>query len=207
MSPEQARGSGVDKRTDIWAFGCLLVRTAHAASAPLQGDTQRTRLRRCWNASRTGRLCPPKRPRNPRAVATVSAEGRGPPPGEYRGRPPHYRGSTEGKEPLASRGLCAAAARVAWRRRGPLVAQPGPPVRPLRVGAAHEVPRFGDPAGAFTRRPDGGVHSRPLHLLGPGQVYVKMLPDGEPVQLTHDTLPKMSPAFSPDGTRIAYTTD
>ena len=33
-----------------------------------------------------------------------------------------------------------------------------------------------------------------------------MLPDGEPVQLTHDSLKKMSPVFSPDGTRIAYTT-
>jgi DNA-binding winged helix-turn-helix (wHTH) protein len=28
--------------------------------------------------------------------------------------------------------------------------------------------------------------------MGPGQVYVKMLPDGEPVQLTHDSLFKMS---------------
>jgi eukaryotic-like serine/threonine-protein kinase len=40
---------------------------------------------------------------------------------------------------------------------------------------------------------------------GPGQVYVKMLPDGEAVQLTHDSLLKMSPIFSPDGSRIAYT--
>jgi len=38
-----------------------------------------------------------------------------------------------------------------------------------------------------------------------GQIYVKVLPDGEPVQLTHDSLKKMSPVFSPDGTRIAYT--
>ena len=37
-----------------------------------------------------------------------------------------------------------------------------------------------------------------------GQIYVKMLPDGEPAQLTRDNLPKMSPVFSPDGSRIAY---
>ena len=38
-----------------------------------------------------------------------------------------------------------------------------------------------------------------------GQVYVKMLPSGEPVQLTRDNRTKMSPVFSPDGSRIAYS--
>jgi eukaryotic-like serine/threonine-protein kinase len=42
-------------------------------------------------------------------------------------------------------------------------------------------------------------------FAGEGQVYVKLLPIGEPVQLTHDALPKMSPEFSRDGSRIAYT--
>src|SRR4029077_4429125 len=45
----------------------------------------------------------------------------------------------------------------------------------------------------------------PETFFGPGQLYVKLLPDGEPVQLTHDNLTKMSPVFSPDGSRIAYT--
>jgi hypothetical protein len=40
----------------------------------------------------------------------------------------------------------------------------------------------------------------------PGEVYVKMLPDGEPVPLTSDGMPKVSPVFSPDGSRIAYGT-
>jgi serine/threonine protein kinase len=38
----------------------------------------------------------------------------------------------------------------------------------------------------------------------PGQVYVKLLPDGEPTRLTDDGLQKQSPKFSPDGARIAY---
>jgi Tol biopolymer transport system component len=42
-------------------------------------------------------------------------------------------------------------------------------------------------------------------FLGPGQIYVKLLPDGEPLQLTHDDLPKMGPKFSTDGARITYT--
>jgi serine/threonine protein kinase/Tol biopolymer transport system component len=43
-------------------------------------------------------------------------------------------------------------------------------------------------------------------FLTPGDVYVKILPSGEPVQLTHDKLAKLSPTFSPDGTRVAYGT-
>jgi serine/threonine protein kinase len=43
-------------------------------------------------------------------------------------------------------------------------------------------------------------------FVAPGEIYVKILPSGEPVQLTHDNLAKMSPVFSPDGSRIAYTT-
>ena len=45
----------------------------------------------------------------------------------------------------------------------------------------------------------------PNTFVSPGQLYVKLLPDGEPVALTSDNLPKMGPVFSPDGSRIAYT--
>ena len=42
-------------------------------------------------------------------------------------------------------------------------------------------------------------------FFGTGDVYVKMLPSGEPVQLTHDAKFKLSPSFSPDNSLIVYS--
>ena len=38
-----------------------------------------------------------------------------------------------------------------------------------------------------------------------GEIYTKLLPNGDPVQRTHDSWPKYGVAFSPDGSQIAYT--
>ena len=55
--------------------------------------------------------------------------------------------------------------------------------------------------------PDGRMLAFLRGTNGSAQLYVKLLPDGEPVQLTHDNLKnKITPEFSPDGSRIAYGT-
>jgi Tol biopolymer transport system component len=43
-------------------------------------------------------------------------------------------------------------------------------------------------------------------FFGQGQIYVKLLPDGAPVALTHDATEKMTPEFTPDGSVVAYGT-
>ena len=57
--------------------------------------------------------------------------------------------------------------------------------------------------------PDGSLLAfirGPGTFYGSGQVYFNSLPDGEARQLTDDDHEKMSPGFSPDSSRIAYTT-
>jgi eukaryotic-like serine/threonine-protein kinase len=71
-----------------------------------------------------------------------------------------------------------------------------------------QLTKFPDAVSQPSLSPDGRMLAfirGSSTFVGPGQVYVKILPDGEPAALTHDNLDKMSPAFSPDGTRIAYT--
>jgi Tol biopolymer transport system component len=71
-----------------------------------------------------------------------------------------------------------------------------------------QLTKFPDSVGQPALSPDGRMvaflRSESM-FFGPGQLYVKILPDGDPVQLTHDDTAKMSPVFSPDGARIAYT--
>lgn len=57
--------------------------------------------------------------------------------------------------------------------------------------------------------PDGRMMAfvrGPETFMGPGQIYVRLLPSGDPVQLTDDDMLKMAPRFSADGSRIAYST-
>ena len=89
------------------------------------------------------------------------------------------------------------------------------------IGARFYLPHHHPPDIAFTQltdftdsavapelSPDGrmvafirGSNS----FLGPDQIYVKVLPDGEAKRVTDDSRPKYGLAFSPDGSQIAYT--
>jgi serine/threonine protein kinase/Tol biopolymer transport system component len=69
-----------------------------------------------------------------------------------------------------------------------------------------QLTNFADSATWPALSPDGRMLTfiRGGGTTRPGQIYVKLLPDGEPVRLTDDDQQKQSPRFSPDGVRIAY---
>lgn len=71
-----------------------------------------------------------------------------------------------------------------------------------------QITNFTDSAVVPALSPDGRMVAfyRSDEWFGTtDQIYVKLLPNGEEVQLTHDPRYKYGVAFSPDGSRIAYT--
>ena len=205
MSPEQARGERVDQRTDIWSFGCLLyelltgerafrastLQETIAAVLEREPDWQRLPAKTPISIRQLLRRCL-RKDANQRLAAIVDARKT-------------VEKAQLGWNRWRIAGVCALvlvlAAVSALRLQHS--------VRPTDSSQWVQLTKFTDSVCQPALSPDGRMVTfirGESTFFGPGQIYLKILPDGDPVQLTHDNLDKMSPVFSPDGSRIAYTT-
>jgi eukaryotic-like serine/threonine-protein kinase len=215
MSPEQARGQVVDKRTDIWAFGCVLyemltgrvafkggtvsdtivaVLGSEPEWAALPGETPasvRQLLQRCLNKD------PKRRLRDLGDVRFEIDEVGSPASPGTRQPSPAYRTV---RPIVVTFMLLAGAAGVFY------LAKPTPPV--TSPSEYTQLTDFTDSATAPSLSPDGRMVTfkrGDTSFLSPGQIFVKLLPNGESVQLTTSPERKYGPVFTPDGSRVAYT--
>ena len=220
MSPEQALGEELDSRSDLFSLGTVLYQMA-TGRPPFLGDTTAAVLDAILHhapppVNKVNPTLPPglgpiiaKALEKDREVRYQSAA-------EMRADLKRLRRDSEavrqtGREPRRSTS-------VVWLPAGLLVAAAvasavylsrrtnAPP--PLASREWTQLTSYADSAVAPAISPDGRMLAfirGPNTFFGPGEIYVKMLPDGQPTQLTHDGMMKMSPQFSPDGSVIAYT--
>jgi serine/threonine protein kinase/Tol biopolymer transport system component len=206
MSPEQTNGRPVDERTDIWAFGCLLYELLTGKRA-FHGESQQDSIAAVlerepdWQDLPAG--TPPK-------IAELLRHCLQKEPGRRLANISDARRTIEavrrGQNPWPA--VAIAAGVLATAAVGAVLFVRSP-VRPSDQSQWVQLTKFADSVTQPVLSPDGRMVAfirGPSTFLGPGQVYVKILPDGEPRQLTHDGNIKLMPAFSNDGTHIAYTT-
>ncbi len=198
MSPEQARAEPVDARADLFSFGAVLYEIAtgrRAFSKPWDWttpptDTLPTALRRI-----VLKLLEVNRELRYTAAEEVLADLTRA-QGEIAGKPSSRRWWIAAAALIVTVGVAVAA--ILYLR----------PNRPAGRDQWVQLTNFPDSVSQPALSPDGKMLTfvRGAETFSaPGQIYLKTLPDGEPAQLTHDDSDKMSPVFSADGSRIAYT--
>jgi serine/threonine protein kinase/Tol biopolymer transport system component len=226
MSPEQARGQALDKRTDIWSFGCVcfeMLTGRQAFPGETVSDTIVSILSREPDWTVIDSDAPPEVQRLLRRCLEKDATHRLRDIGDVRYELDHLL--AELKMPRGARaGRMAPASRE--RSRMPMVAPIVAAAILLSVGGVFLARRLASPTVVLepplqltdftdsvvtpSLSPDGRmltfIRGGNFGDSAPrGQIFVKLLPKGEPVQLTRDQFTKEQPVFSPDGSRIVYT--
>ena len=210
MSPEQARGRDVDKRTDIWAFGCLLYELLTGTRA-FPGETLPDTISAVLERQPEWSALPAKTPAQVCELLRRCLQ-------KDAGRRLQHIADARRTIEQAQRGwnrwrvAAIAAGSVAMLAVGANLWLRSTSARrsaPVTSPSEYiQITNFTDSVVAPSLSPDGRMVTFKRGedaFFSTGQIYVKVLPNGEPVRLTNDVDRKYAPVFAPDGLRIAYT--
>ena len=224
MSPEQTRGTGVDKRTDLWAFGCVVFEMLTTRRA-FEGATTTDLLAAIIEREPDWSLLPPATPigvrrllrrcltKDPKKrlhdiadarldlddILTSQRDGE---PGSARARPAWASGGA-----LAFAAIAIVTAAITW-----LVAQQMHPMTSDGPAIDATVERLTYDSGV-TRMPalspDGRLLAYASDRSGDGNldIWVQQIFGETPLRLTDDPADDVAPDFSPDGTQVVFRSE
>ncbi len=186
MSPEQARGRAVDKRADIWAFGCAVYEMLTGQPA-FDGETVSDTIAAILTREPSWNRLPEATPSGIRRLLRRSLE-----------KDPRRRLHDIADARLDIDDALAGVAEVS-----------DPAVKRADSPRDVEFQRLTDFVGMKESpavSPDGKTVAFVALIHGRRQIWLRLLAGGAPLQVTHDDVDHEQPRWAPDSSTLIYYT-
>jgi serine/threonine protein kinase len=220
MSPEQARGLQVDKRTDIWAFSCVLYEMVTGRPA-FTGDTVSDLIAAIIRSEPSWQALPAATPpdvrrllqrglekdpkRRLRDIGDARIELNDTLSGRDAIESTPVRSSTPRWRRAAIAAIAVAVALLATVVTRMLRPRPVPATSEIAQTLVSQLTNFNGTEAHGALAPDGRSFAFVSSHGGTSDIWVRQVAGGEAVRLTNDAAVESELAYAPDGETIFFT--